>query len=732
MEHNKVRWIRVRFCILILGLAVGFAAVAKGAWNLGVTRRDELRKIADDQYKRRITLPARRGMITARHGEPLAVEVEVESVYADTTKIKDPTASAAALTALLGEPEADLQKKLFAKRNFVWLKRRVEPELAKKVRALKIDGVELIKESKRFYPGRNEAAHVIGFSGMDSEGLEGIELEFEEFLKGRNSAVTGLRDARGHVVFADSVFGPDGVVGNTIELTIDRTLQHIAEQELEATIRTFNAKAGHVVVMDPNTGEVLALANRPTFNPNTMSSSSADERRNRAALDVFEPGSTLKVFTLAAALNSGVVRPDESIYCERGIMTLGDKSKVVIHDDHQDGYLTPNQCLKRSSNICFAKIAMRLGKKRLYSYLRRFGFGEPTHVELPFESGGTLRHYKKMREVDAAMSAFGQGVGVTNIQITSALAAIANGGTLMRPMLVRRIINPDGETIRSFSPSAGRRVISRYSARLVSDMMTSVTEEGGTGIEGALDGFLVAGKTGTAQKASGGRGYAEDKWISSFIGFVPADKPRLVISVIIDEPLINHYGGMVAAPALRRIADQSLKYLGVSPRQTKTSAVQQQASYEKGAGRLLPSEGEDEMTIAKDEEILSDPNQVTVPDLFGMSMKETTERLAVLGLKPMFQGTGFAREQIPAKGSPILPGRFVQVNFSPDLAYLAEETESEDESMENGDVEEKTFDDKASRNTSKVDEKKLVKTPKLPTGSTKAASMEAAQNEIRD
>jgi cell division protein FtsI/penicillin-binding protein 2 len=203
---RRVRWIRLRFCVLILGLAVGFAAVAKGAWNLGVTRRDELRQIADDQYKRRITLPARRGMITDRHGEELAVEVAVESVYAETTKIKNPLVAASTLAVVLEEPEADLQKKLSSKRNFVWLKRRVEPTLAEKVRSLKIDGVQLIKESKRFYPGRTEAAHVIGFSGIDSEGLEGIELEFEEFLKGRNSAVNGLRDARGHVVFADSVF----------------------------------------------------------------------------------------------------------------------------------------------------------------------------------------------------------------------------------------------------------------------------------------------------------------------------------------------------------------------------------------------------------------------------------------------------------------------------------------------------------------------------------------------
>lgn len=672
LGNRRVRWIRVRFAILILALGIGFTAVAKGAWDLGVTRRDELMKLAEDQYKRRITLPARRGMITDRHGEELAVEVGVDSVYADTFKIKDPGAVAATLAPILDEPEAAVRKKLFAKRNFVWLKRRLEPARADKVRELKIEGVDLIKESKRFYPGRNEGAHVLGFSGIDAEGLEGVELEFEEFLKGRNSAVTGLRDARGHVVFADNVFGPEGVVGNTVELTIDRTLQHIAEQELEAVIRTFNAKAGHVMVMDPNTGEVLALANRPTYNPNAISQSKPEERRNRAALDVFEPGSTLKIFTLAAALNSGVLRPDESIYCERGAMTLGDKSTVVIHDDHKDGYLTPNQCLKRSSNICFAKMALRLGKKRLYNYFRRFGFGEATHVDLPFESAGTLRHYKKMRDVDAAMSAFGQGIGVTGIQMTAALSAVANGGMLMRPMLVRRIINPDGETIRSFAPTAVRRVISRYTARLTADIMTSVTEEGGTGVEGALDGFLVAGKTGTAQKSFSGKGYVDDKWISSFIGFVPADNPRLAISVVIDEPLINHYGGVVAAPVLRRIAEQSLKYLGVSPRHTDRAVAKTRTPAPKEQKVLEAIPETETPIVSADEEILSDPNQVRVPDVSGLSMKQTTERLAILGLRPIFQGTGFAREQVPEAGAPVSSGKFVQVNFSPELSDWAE------------------------------------------------------------
>lgn len=523
MDQERIRWIRIRIIVLVVALVIGAGAVARGAWDLGVTRRDELQELAEDQYRRRISMPARRGMITDRYGEELAVEVEVDSVYVNARDIQNPNMDAASLAPVIGLDENTVRKKLKSGRPFVWLARRLSPDVAEKVRDLDIQGVNFIKESKRFYPGRSLAAQVIGFAGIDSVGLEGVELKFDEQLRGQRNAVVGLRDARGRLVFADSVFGPEGVIGNTVELTIDKTLQYIAEQELEATVRTFEAKSGHIIVMDPSNGEILALANWPSYNPNALSDSKHGQRRNRAVLDVFEPGSTFKVFTLAAALNAGAIRPDELIFCERGRMEIGDTKKVAIHDDHRDGWLNPTQCLKRSSNICFAKIALKLGKRKLYHYLRRFGFGEATHAELPFEAQGILHHYKKWYDIDAVTTSFGQGIGITGLQLASALSSIANGGMLMRPLLVKRIVGPDKETIRSFSSVSRRRVVSRYTSRLVGDIMTSVTEEGGTGTEGSIDGFLVAGKTGTAQKSAGTRGYAEDKWVASFVGFVPAD-----------------------------------------------------------------------------------------------------------------------------------------------------------------------------------------------------------------
>jgi len=669
LPSGRAGWVRVRMSILVVALLAGGAAVAHGAWDLGVTRSEELTRMAREQYTRRIKLSARRGLITDRHGEELAVEVEVDSVYADPRKVESPAAAAAVLAPILDKDEAKLASRLASRRHFVWLKRRVGPQVAEKVRAVKLPGIDLVKESKRFYPNRSLAAHVIGFAGMDSKGLEGVERKLDDQLRGNLEAGKGMSDARGHIVFAEGALGSGGLVGNSVELTIDRTIQYIVEQELANIIRVFEAKAGHIVVMEPKSGEVLALANWPTYNPNLINESTPESRRNRAVLDVFEPGSTFKVFTLGAALNAGRLRPDRKIFCERGRMEIYD---AVIHDDHRDGWLNPTQCLKRSSNICFAKIAQDLGKERFYHYIRRFGFGERTHIELPLEMRGSLNHFKKWYDIDTATIAFGQGIGVTGLQMATALAAVANGGKLMKPLLVKRVVDPRGETVRNNAPQVRRRVISRYTSRLVADMMTAVTEEGGTGTQGALEGYLVAGKTGTAQKSVGSKGYADDKWVASFFAFVPSNRPRLVISVVVDEPLINHYGGTVAAPSVKRIADQALRYLGVAPNMDvaarERARDKMRSQKERGVGL-----GVDASAKAVEEAIVSDSGQtvlpadgqVATPDLAGLSMTGAMERLAMDDLRPLFMGSGVAVEQVPQPGEPIDVGEFVQVNFQP-------------------------------------------------------------------
>lgn len=654
----------------------GVGAVGWGAWSLGVVRRDELTNISKEQYTRRISVSARRGLITDRYGEELAVEVEVDSIYADPREVTEPLSAAKQLAPVLSVEQERLATRLGSRRHFVWLKRRVAPEISNKVKALKIAGVHILKESKRFYPSRGLAAHVVGFAGMDSKGLEGIERLFDEHLQGNQDAASGLADAHGNIVFSKGVFGANKVVGNNIVLTIDRNLQFEVEEELANTVRLFQAKAGQIVVMDPHTGDVLAMANWPSYNLNDISSSNPDKRRNRAVLDVFEPGSTMKVFTLAAALNSGVLRPDEKIFCEQGRMEFYD---VVLHDDHRDGWLNPTQCLKRSSNICFAKIAGRMGGKRLYRYLRRFGFGESTNLQVPFEMRGLLQHYSEWSEFLTATVAFGQGIGVTGIQMATALSAIANGGMLMKPNLIKRVTDAEGEVILENTPTVRRRVVSRRTARLIADMMTAVTEEGGTGTEAALDGYLVAGKTGTAQKSTGAHGYKDkEKFVASFFGFVPADNPKLVISVVIDEPMVSYYGGTVAAPALRRIADKALRDMGVTPNFTvrrgqkkEEHATEKEPPPPKEA-LLQNTDVNESANMITPMEIPLQKGQVRTPKLLGMPIGKAISELNEFELRPLFYGTGIAAEQIPAPGEPINKGEYVQVNFSPNGEYEEE------------------------------------------------------------
>lgn len=661
---GRAGWTRVRILLLMLSMTAGAAAVAHGAWDLGVTRRDELVSLAEDQYTRRIALAARRGAIVDRHGKELASEAEVDSVYVDPRRVENAAVTARALAPVLGRDEASILPRMAdRKKHFVWLKRRVSPSEADAVRALALPGVELVKESRRYYPNRELGAHVVGFAGIDANGLEGIEKELDDQLSGDREAAKGLTDARGRIVFSEGAAGLKGLVGNTVQLTIDSQLQNIAERELSNAVRVFEAKSGHAIVMDPATGEILALANAPTFDPNLSGASTIEQRRNRAVLDVYEPGSTFKVFTLAAALNSGKVRPAEKFFCENGRLEIFD---VVIHDDHRDGWLSATECLKRSSNICFAKIAERLTKERFYYYIRRFGFGEKTHVALPSESPGMLTHYRKWYDVDAATIAFGQGIGVTGIQMAAALGAIANGGNLMQPQLVRAVRDPEGEDVRRVAPEMRRRVVSRYTARLVADMMTSVTEAGGTGEQGALDGFLVAGKTGTAQKSNGHRGYAKDKWVASFFAFVPADRPRLLVSVVIDEPLISQYGGVVAAPTVRRIADQGLRYLGVPPTVPAGRSPAKRDAAKATDGRIAAR-----AAVVGPEDADAPPpaepgkGEVRTPRLVGRSMIDAIATLSAAGLRPVFLGTGIATEQVPGPGEPVSAGGFVQVNFQP-------------------------------------------------------------------
>jgi cell division protein FtsI (penicillin-binding protein 3) len=452
-------------------------------------------------------------------------------------------------------------------------------------------------------------------------------------------------------------------------LTIDQGLQNLAERELSRAAQTFEAVGGSVVIVNPATGEILAMANWPGYNPNDYRFSEMGMRRMRAITDRFEPGSTAKIFTLAAGLESGVVKPNERMYCEKGSMAVDD---VVIRDTHPSAWLTLTQVLAVSSNICAAKVGLQVGGQRLYEVFRRFGFGQQTGLPLPGEAAGVLLpRGRPWVAVETASAAFGQGISATNLQLAMATAAISNGGRLMDPLLVHRVHTASGELVREEAPRVRRQVVSAAVARTVAEMMIAVTEGHGTGVQATIAGFSVAGKTGTAQKTDANTGsYSLDSYIASFVGFVPARQPVLAIAVTLDEPALEHGGGDVAAPVFRRIAEAALNYMGVTPKGTEPADVRQlvgaadpaRAAYEvirRAQGKKPPVQEMAEQTTPLA------PGFVRVPDLTGFPVREAVRRGVELGIKPRVIGTGLLARQEPPPGSVLGKGEALVLVFEP-------------------------------------------------------------------
>lgn len=666
LPPQRAKWLRIRIAMLTLALTAGAGAVMYRAWELQVVRADELREMAEAQYLREVELAPKRGTIYDRHGAELAVSVDVESVWANPRQLRKSGWSPAHATAMLGqvlELDTDrIRKRLQSDRYFVWIERHITPRLAEAVRALEIPGVMLTKEAKRYYPNRQLAAHMLGFANIDGVGIEGLELALEERLRGKTDRVPAIRDRKGHIVFSKQLLDDRASQGDDVYLTIDKTIQRVTERELELAVRTFEARAGSVVVMDPQNGEILAMANYPTFNPNEPGNAPAASRRNRAVTDRFEPGSTIKPFTVAGAMAVGAIRPEQMIDCEEGAMQVAED---VIHDSHAWEKLTPTEILKYSSNIGTAKIGLSLGKAGLFRILRRFGFGQRSGVPLPGETQGILRHYKRWYDMDAATISFGQGMSSTTLQLAAAMSGLANDGRLMKPLLVSRVRDARGQEVKKGVPVTRRQVVPEWASRLVTDMLTAVTEEGGTGVEAALDDHLVAGKTGTAQKADYTTGgYAEGKWIASFAGYVPARDPRLAIAVVIDEPMIAHYGGSVAAPVFRRIADASLKHLGVTSSAgndallAQTSEAARRKDGEPAAGRAANAAAEAELPEP-------DPGKARVPDLRGHTARSALRRAHGAGLDVSLDGTGVVVSQKPAAGNIVAEGSELHLLMAP-------------------------------------------------------------------
>lgn len=553
---------RGRRYITLLLLLCGFGVVLFRLATLQVLQAAELTVKADRQHQKTVSLEGVRGTIVDRHGKMLAMNLEVPSVFGVPTALDSPAKTARSLSPVLHVRADELERKLRQDRGFVWLARKLDPEQGRRLERMPMEGIGIVLEGRRFYPKGPLLSHVLGFAGMDGDGLEGIERRYESHLHGEKRVTVLQRDALGRTVFPKELSNEQGPApGHQLILTIDEVIQYVVEKELEEAVARAEAKSGTMIVLDPSTGALLASAVSPRFDPNAVSALRPDRWRNRALTDAYEPGSTMKAVLAAAAIEERVMKPDTMVFGEQGRMAIGN---TMIHDHEKLGWLSFAQVIQKSSNVGAAKAGMALGEQRFYRYLQSFGFGERTEIDLPGEAAGLLKHPRDWGGRTLASVSMGQEIGVTPMQMVSAVAAIANGGVLMRPYVVSGIRDAQGQTLKEVLPHVKRRVISPETARTVTTILEGVVTDG-TGGKAAIAGFRVAGKTGTAQKIDSRTGrYSATQFVSSFVGYVPANNPRLAMIVLIDEPRGESWGGTVAAPVFNRVGEQVLNYLGVS------------------------------------------------------------------------------------------------------------------------------------------------------------------------
>ena len=552
-----------RFRILLVGglFLISLAAISARAIQLQVYRSPWLSQKASDQYEKSETISGNRGIIYDRNRREMAVSIDVTSIAAYPRRLQDPGATAAVMARILHLDARKLRQTLKSDKSFVWIKRQTTAKEARAIRNLDIQGIDFITEYNRFYPHTTLAAQALGFTGLDGAGLEGIEFYYNRYLKGEQSNLTVYKDALGNEFSGQTGRSADNS-GHDLILTIDSTIQYITETALQEAVNRYSALSGIAIVMQPHTGAILSMAHYPNINPNAYVEFDKALWRNRAVTDSFEPGSTMKIFSAAAALEFGEITPDSIFYCENGAYRIG---KNVVHDIHKHGWLSLQQIIKYSSNIGAVKVGEKVGARNLYTTLRQFGFGRKTDIDSPGETSGSLSDYKTWSNMDIGAISFGHGVSVSAIQLITAVSAIANGGILMKPYLVQQIIDRNGLPVETYKPQPVRRAVSAATAKVVRNIMKTVITEGGTGVNAALDGYSVGGKTGTSRKLDANGQYSTNSHIASFIGFAPADNPELAILVVIDEPKKKYYGGTVAAPVFKEIAQQSLSYLNVPP-----------------------------------------------------------------------------------------------------------------------------------------------------------------------
>jgi cell division protein FtsI (penicillin-binding protein 3) len=645
------RLVRLRIMLLALSVCLWGVVVFIRLVQLQVLEGGSYARQAARQSERTINLDSRRGAILDRNGHDLALSVDAESIYAVPQEIEDPERAATVLARALNLDSAsrkDLQVQLTKNRAFVWVKRKADPLHARAVRDLQMPGIGFLTENRRYYPKRELASQVLGYVGLDNTGMSGIEYEFEDQIRGKAAKVTVHIDARRRPVGHTEKPSTDG---NSIVLTLDETIQNAAEKELDRAMQETSSLSGVVVVMDPRTGEVLAMANRPTFNPNRFAAYGSSRWRNRVVADAYEPGSIFKIFTAAAGLQEKVVDPDEVIDCGHGSIEV---AGTIINDHAVFDHLTFRDVIAKSSDVGVIRVAQRLGRENFNRYLVDFGFGATTGVELPGESAGLLRPPPRWSALSLPSLSFGQEVGVTALQIATAVSAVANGGYLMKPQIVKRIETSTGALVKESRPVAVRRVLEPATIDTLTELLKGVVRTG-TGKRAAIPGYVVAGKTGTAQKVDPNGRYSMIDHVSSFVGYVPASRPALVVLVSLDSPRgPANQGGDVAAPLFQRITEQALRHLAIPPDDPDRSL----RMVEYHAPTVVPaayhpseSESASAASPASDD---SDPG--LMPNLRGRSAREAALMAARRGLIVELKGSGRVVEQSPLPGTEIEAG----------------------------------------------------------------------------
>ena len=620
--------IRKRVAFLFLFVALIMVGLGCRLVYIQFFKSSWLTENAIDQRIRDIPVEAKRGVIYDRNGRELAVSASSESVYAIPAEIRDADETAAKLAAILTLDGDKLATKLKKRQAFTWIKRKIDTESALVIKKLNLPGIGLTQETRRYYPNDNLAAHILGFTGIDSQGLDGVEMTFDSYLRGRPGSIVVEYDARGKEIPYASHRFIQPVDGNNIFLTIDSVIQQIIERDLEKVMKDTQAKAATIIVMNPRTGEILGLANRPDYNPNQFADFPPKLWRNNAVSNAYEPGSTFKVLTTTAALGEKVVKLEDRFFDPGGIEVQGRTIHCWKHGGH--GSQSFREVVENSCNTGFVTVGLRLGRDPFYQYLEAFGLGRHTNIDLPGEAKGIIIAKEQVKPINIATMAMGQSIAVTPIQLITAVAAIANDGVRTRPQIVREVRDKAGNLVRGFETDVVGRVVDAATAKEVKEVLESVVKNG-TGKNAYVEGYRIAGKTGTAQKVGAG-GYVPGKYVASFVGFAPADNPQVAMLVIIDEPVGIYYGGQIAAPVFGAAIKDIMEYLKVAQRIEENSDPEQLEAH------------------------------VSVPDVINLEIPEATKLLQKAGLNARVEESGTrVADQIPKPGSRVPKGTNVLV-----------------------------------------------------------------------